>query len=385
MAGELWGQQSSLRDSLLPIVHQTAYEQDNIELAIDQLEVLINSDDALEADSALYARFNFWTKHHDVAEAILDELVVDHNTNMDYHLSRIDVLEVDGRFEESQELIQEALEIFPEDTRLMYRLAYSSQQQSDIVMTRKVLSDILTIEPQNEKALLLTKELQTQLNTNSVIADYYGIGDLSYYSIAYAKKYSETGTLIGRLSVAQRNETQGYQLSADWYKTLDKTRYIYAHLGYSNTLLYPKIRINGGFYQYLQNNFNAALFLSYMDFRTDQIVVINPSINYDNDELLIGGGVSYVRGNTNSDLSYQVKLRRYANVRNNFIEVAYGTLASEDLNRINNDVDFSRQFISVGGQVGLFKHHSLGANYAIALSANQTNQDQLSIFLRVNF
>ena len=122
-----------------------------------------------------------------------------------------------------------------------------------------------------------------------------------------------------------------------------------------------------------------------MDFRTDQIVVINPSINYDNDELLIGGGVSYVRGNTNSDLSYQVKLRRYANVRNNFIEVAYGTLASEDLNRINNDVDFSRQFISVGGQVGLFKNHSLGANYAIALSANQTNQDQLSIFLRVNF
>ena len=72
-------------------------------------------------------------------------------------------------------------------------------------------------------------------------------------------------------------------------------------------------------------------------------------------------------------------------MRNNFIEVAYGTLASEDLNRINNDVDFSRQFISVGGQVGLFKNHSLGANYAIALSANQTNQDQLSIFLRVNF
>ncbi len=380
----VYGQGMSMRDSIIPLIEETAYKEKNLTKAIDYLEQLMSLGQAQEEDSLQYARFNFWNRDHINAEIILLQLVKDHRDNRSYHLLLVDVLEVDGRFDESQEHLQNTLLVLPQDTELMYRYAYSSNQLMDATLTKEVLNEILELEPEHRKANLLSKELRSHINTNSLVIDHFGFGDLKYYSLSYGKKLDQSA-LFGRVSVAKREEVNGKQISVDWYRTIDRVRYVYFHLGYSNTLLYPRLRINAAYYQQLVNRLRGSLFLSYMDFRTDQIKLINPSLNYDFEDWMLGGSLSYVRGNMSSDWAYQFKLRRYADIRTNYIGLSYGSLSREDLNRFNAELDYSRQFIGIEGQVGLFKNHTAGCAYLYPLSKGLNNQSQLSLFIRVNF
>jgi YaiO family outer membrane protein len=138
---------------------------------------------------------------------------------------------------------------------------------------------LLKINPSNEKAQKLLKELKIGKKKNSLSVNYvnnfFSNGDVWYGAYLQYGRKIPIGELLARVNYGHRYNLSGLQYEADAYLKTSSSNYIYLNAGFSDALIFPRYRAGFEFFQVLPKNFEASLGFRYFWFNSASQVLIH--------------------------------------------------------------------------------------------------------------
>ncbi len=164
----------------------------------------------------------------------------------------------------AERLAREALVRHPERTSLMLlqaRALHNMNRNRDAVL---VLNKLISLEPANEPAREMRRNLQFLTRTWELTVDHsydwFGDGrDGQHETSASLRGVTRFGSLIGRLNRADRFGLTSYQEEMDFYPHFRSGTYGYINVGYSaDNNLYPSYRVGADLYQTIGHGFEVS-------------------------------------------------------------------------------------------------------------------------------
>jgi Tfp pilus assembly protein PilF len=225
-----------------------------------------------------------WDGKYDEARTELTKVQESQPANLEIIIARANNELWSKNPQTALQIVNKALSDNPDNEELLYLKALALRDLNKIDEAIAVLEHLLKINPSNEKAQKLLRELKIGKKKNSLTANYVNDfldnGDIWYWSFLQYGRKIPIGELFARVNYAHRNKMNGIQYEADAYLKTSSSNYIYLNTGFSNATLFPRYREGFEFFQILPKNFEASLGFRYFWFNSaaSQVLVYTGSI-----------------------------------------------------------------------------------------------------------
>ncbi|MBI2212558.1 MAG: YaiO family outer membrane beta-barrel protein [Acidobacteria bacterium] len=202
-------------------------------------------------------------------------------------------------------------------------------------------------------------------------------------SIDYSHKFQRFGSVIVRVSEADRFGTEGTQYELDMYPKIAKGIYAYLNIGVSGSDLFPERRYGAQIWKSLPHSYEASIGVRYLAF-DDPVTVWTGSIGKYKGNYYYVLTPYVVDGDDGTSASGILEIRRYFgdDTDNVFsFRIGYGNAPEVDtLLQITTTLDnFS---VSMGRDWKLNEHWVLGADIGYRDREYNVNVERQSVFVK---
>lgn len=241
------------------------------------------------------------------------------------------------------DLCEKALKFHPNDSEILLLKASALEKTNNPVDANKVVSQVLSLEPTNQKAIDFKNALNKKLNLNNIGINtaldlYSSIYDPMYYVSAKYGRETKYGSFTAKINYNRRFEENGIQYEVDLYPKITKGLYAYLNAGYSNTALFPESKYGAELFKSLPKGFEVSL-----GFRS---LIYSEATNIYTGSLTWYTGNNYwslrtyvTPGDAGTSLSGALTYRLYGKDADNYFSAALGAGYSPEVNQFSNNGD----------------------------------------------
>ncbi|MCM2314593.1 MAG: YaiO family outer membrane beta-barrel protein [Thermoanaerobaculia bacterium] len=205
-------------------------------------------------------------------------------------------------------------------------------------------------------------------------------------SIDYSHKFQEFGTVILRVSQADRFGTEGVQYEVDMYPKIRKGTYAYLSVGVSGSSLFPERRYGAQIWQSLGNGYEGSLGVRYLAF-DDAVTVWTGSIGKYKGNYYYVLSPYVVDGDDGTSATGILEIRRYFGDDPDDVftfRVGYGNAPDVDtLLQVTTTLDHFSVGIGRDWKVG--EHFVLGADIGYRDREYNVNVERQSVYVKGSF
>lgn len=160
------------------------------------------------------------------------------------------------------------LEQYPEDEEMQLKNVEFTRQQGDLKAAYALSDSLMKANPEfrkirtvNNDLLVLSRQNRIGLGYSLTAFDQQGRKPWNIYSVSYMRS-EKYGSLIGRVSYADRKISDGYQVEVEAYPIHGKS-YSFINLSYSNSRVFPQTRFSYSFFPYAKNGWEPEIGVRY--------------------------------------------------------------------------------------------------------------------------
>jgi YaiO family outer membrane protein len=233
--------------------------------------------------------------------------------------------------------VTKALDIYPNDTDLLYLKASAEEKTNKPLEALHTIDDLLAKDPENQKAKDYKNSLNVSLRKNSIgvstAVDIYSevFQPFQYYILRYSRQ-TKYGTIIAKVNINRRFETNGAQYEVDLYPRIVKGLYGYLNLGLSQSSIFPSARFGGELYKSLPKGFEVSL--GYRGLKYDNITnIYTGSMGWYHGSNYWSFRPYFTPGDAGISKSGTIIYRRYGSDADNYIGFDTGIGFSPELNQ----------------------------------------------------
>lgn len=359
-------------DSLFTLARQKAFKEDNYPAAKELCKKALAKSPDYTDIRVFLGRLYIYTDQNDSARTTLEEALKRNPKSLDALGSLYDLYYWNDQPGTAYDMTTKALAIdsLNEDFRMKQVKALNAM--GDYESAKICLDTLLKINPKNTAARAYAQILQRRGIKNRVSASY----DIDFFNKTYTPwqfadlsytRNARIGTIIGRISAANRFNTTGYQLDGDWYPDISKKMYAYVNMGFSTTSLFPKYRLGFSLYRSLPKAYEADLGFRLLYF-SDITTILTAALGKYYSNYWFSLRTFVTPGSTGVSQSYFLTARKYFSSANNFIGITLGTGASPD--ETKKDLYFISSPTSLQARkIRLAYQHELPRNFILGLRA----------------
>ncbi|MFC0185972.1 YaiO family outer membrane beta-barrel protein [Pseudarcicella hirudinis] len=191
-------------------------------------------------------------------------------------------------------------------------------------------------------------------------------------SLSYSTR-TGIGSVIGRVSYANRFSSNGLQAEIDAYPRISNVFYSYLNVGYSDDLpVFPKFRAGMSLYANLPKSFEGEVGFRYLKF-SSETWIYTASLGKYIGNYWFNLRTFLVPGNTNLSQSYTLTTRYYYGEADDYISVGIGTGISPDESR---SVLIERQLKLNSKKVNLGLSKIFNKRNVFIITASWFNEEQ---------
>ncbi len=340
-ASDQTGKQTQL-DSLYQVARQEAFAGNFEQARIKSMQILQEQPDHFDA-RFLLGNINAWEQNFGPAREIFDELIVNAFDNYDLILARVNTEMWSQNYTAALSKIQYGLEIYPDDSDLVFKRAMAYQRSGRMDLANNDLSKLLQQDPNNplyRNAFFAPRE---PLQINGVSLEYtlnkYEIPARRSFNMLSMRYYrsNQIGTLIGSVNAGylasdstQFMQGAGLQFEIDAYPVVPlKKRYFHLNYGFSPSPLFARHRFGAHVYNSVGQGWELSAGFNYMIYRgtADTINVFIADFGaakYFND-LMVGLNVSLSPNLGKIAQGYTFTLRKFFNTPDDWVQFSIGT------------------------------------------------------------
>jgi len=383
----------SQNDSLFAEARKLGYAGKNIE-ARNICKILLNNDSTNSDYSLLLARLYAWDKNYDSTRLILNNLIDKNKSNFEA-LELAFTIEIwDNNYEKASKLCSNALQFYPSNENFLLQKAKILFNLKDYISSLDFVELILILYPDNQEAKDLLRKLKIETAKNEISLNYsfniFQINLLNSWQSSYLqyKRNTKYGSLIGRVNWANRFQKNGFQYEIDAYPKILKNGYLYLNYGFSNSSIFPKLRIGGEYFHSFQKGFEASLGFRYLEFDSSNVLIYTASVSKYFGNYWLSGRVFLTPKTNGISNSYNLALRKYYETKYDFVglSVSYG-MSPDDKQIIVSDKNLNLKSFKIGTtyskQFQDFWFYEIQLNFATEEYFNK--QFRNSIILQLTF
>lgn len=329
-------------DSLFSLARAKASDKNYVETRALCRQILNN--DSLYFDArVLLGRAYAWEKDYDSARMEFHAVLVSRKTYWDALDGMIDLENWSGNPGEAMVWASQAVTYFPNDEFFLYKRASLYKAQGDEKAASHDLFRILQLDPANDRALAMVKEIRRARILNKLSVEY----TFDYFEKPWVKRWHLIGlsyfrtTKIGIIGarinvgdVVMFNETlwqknAGLQFEIEAYPRILDGSYLYMAYAFSPDSIFPHHRAGLEWYQRLPKGWEASLGGRYMQFvadtnNPDGFFTITASAGYYFHSFWISFRPYLTFQKAGISQSYNLEFRSYLVGTENFISVLAG-------------------------------------------------------------
>lgn len=181
------------------------------------------------------------------------------------------------------------------------------------------------------------------------VYDYYVDATYPSHHLLYTEyaRNLDIGTIIGRLSYANANKTDGVQGELEGYIKLHKRGYAYLNVGYSEQRVFPHYRAGAEYFHSFSWATEASVGMRYLNFDSIHVVIYTASLGKYWGNWYANGRLFLSDKSTGSGLSSTglLEVRRYFSRKENFcgLKVNYG-YSPDDASRVVNTTSYLKSW-----------------------------------------
>jgi len=353
----------------------------------DSARVLLNL--ALEkspgyADIKIFlARTHAWDGQRETSIALLKEVLSEDKNNEEALDALTDVLGWDDQVDEQLNYIDKALKSYPNNINFLNKKASVLIDKDQDEEASVLINQALKLEPGNEKTISLRSTLSSRsiksfVNVNYNTDIFSDVFDQANFGSISIGRFSRLGTYQLRGNYANRFDTTGYQLEADFYPTLTKNIYAYANYGYSDRALFPTHRAGLEFYFSLPKSLEASIGGRYLYFsKSSHVRIFTGTLGWYFKNYWLSGRIFVTPNEVKSySRSGILKLRRYFSNADTYVGLTVGYGYSPDIRSFQSDADLGSSISFLNSRKVLVEFQKrFGLRYIATLNLQYAQQE----------
>jgi YaiO family outer membrane protein len=201
---------------------------------------------------------------------------------------------------------------------------------------------ILEIDPANSKAFEYAESLKQIMRVNKLSLSYdrdefdKSFSPWNSAAISYTRRTKYLGPVTGRVTFADRFETQGLQYEVDMYPSLFKKTYAYINFGLSDANIFPEYRFGASVFHSLPSAFEAEIGIRYLQFDKTTLSYTGSLGKYIS-SFWFSFRPSFTPNRTGTSFSWALTSRYYLSNPDNFFTLIFGTGIGPDELKIERD------------------------------------------------
>jgi YaiO family outer membrane protein len=244
----------------------------------------------------MYGIILSWERQFDRARQELQGVIANNPRNLDARLALVRVELWSGRVREAERLANESLGTFPGNSELM---ALRNQARTNLQ--------------------------RSQVSVGSNYDDYEEAWKEAFVEL---KAGTRMGTILGRVSHAQRFGRDDDQLEVEAYPRVGRRGYAFLSAGWApDAILYPETRLGAEIYRSFAKGFEASIGARRLDFANAGATnVYTASLSKYIRDWLVGARIY----DSEADTAVQVMARRYFGARGEYIGLRFGRGSTRD-------------------------------------------------------
>ena len=228
--------------------------------------------------SVFLGRLYTWDKMYDSARTVLYGVIKRDTSNYDAYNAVIDMEYWSDSYEQALKVSTLAIKHYPKSEEFILKKARILGAMKNYSEAFNTLEALFTINNTYPDAILYAERLKEEVRINSVTLTYdYDSFDKTFdpwhaVSIAYSRK-TPVGSVIGRISYANRFLENGVQFEVDMYPRFAEGLYAYLNAGYSKDNIFPDYRLGASLYYSLPLSFEIDAGIRYLNFGTSDVKI----------------------------------------------------------------------------------------------------------------
>ncbi len=211
-----------------------------------------------------YGTILSWEGQYDEGRKQLEQVLADHPFHSDAMPALINLELWSDHPARAEELARQALTRSPKDTGYLLQLARAERNQGHYKEALDTINELLAVDPTNHDAINMRRGLtisswkwEAEFTQST---DFLSAGrDAQNEQQVQLRGPTRIGSLIGRVSRAERFGDNSWQLETDLYPHIRPGTYMYFNLGASpDQVLYPKYRVGADIFQMVGHGFEIS-------------------------------------------------------------------------------------------------------------------------------
>lgn len=291
-----------------------------------------------DADVAvLLARTYAWDGQYDSSRVVVAEVLKIYPTHWDALDAISDVQYWDEKYPEAIRYCDILLAKDAGDEHFMLKKAKILNAMEQYDQAVEQLERLLEKNPANAEARnkLATIRISQQKNRVKLAYtfDYFekeaNRDPWHLVALSYNRK-TTLGTVIGRVNMAERFGTRGFQYEADAYPSISENNYAYLNVGFSALSIFPKFRTGAEWYHSFPKAFEGSLGLRALYFSSSSTYIFTGSVGKYAGNYWISLRSYVTPSSTGTSVSGSIQTRRYFSDPENYIGLRLGYGVSPD-------------------------------------------------------
>ena len=283
----------------------------------------------------LLGRIYSWEDMNDSAKIMFNRVLDSSKGNYSALDALVDLNYWNDRYDSSIAFCDTGLIYYVKDTNFLLKKARAFRAMQKYDDARLILNDILVKDSLNIGAKAMLRNIRIDLIKNKIMLDY----SFDYYAnnvrppwhLLYLQytRMTSMGSLVGRINLANRYNTNGVQYEMDFWPTIAKHWYGYLNAGISGASFFPVFRSGAEIYHNMPRAFEASLGFRYLEFDKkifnfkDNIFIYTASLGK-----YFGNNWACVRtfvtpSNIGTSVSGMLLLRKYFADADNYVGVRF--------------------------------------------------------------
>jgi YaiO family outer membrane protein len=291
-----------------------------------------------DADVAvLLARTYAWDGQYDSARVVLAEVLKIYPTHWDALDAISDVQYWDEKYPEAIRYCDIILAKDAGDEHFLLKKAKILNAMEQYDQAVEQLERLLEKNPANADARNKLSTIRISQQKNRVklayTFDYFekeaNRDPWHLVALSYNRKTS-LGSVIGRVNMAERFGTKGFQYEADAYPSISENNYAYLNVGFSQLSIFPKFRTGAEWYHSFPKAFEGSLGLRALYFTSSSTYIFTGSVGKYAGNYWISLRSYVTPSSTGTSVSGSIQTRRYFSDPENYIGLRLGYGVSPD-------------------------------------------------------